>query len=324
MRDHLSNRWAISDYIKVGLRGMPPKSLGGIDVTYRCNLSCRHCYFGKQGYQSEWSTEQWIARFEELKEEGFPFMICGWIGGEPLLRKDLIDKGRRYFKSNVVFTNGTIVLPDWPDVTFSVSVHGTKDYYYRMTGAKPGTYERVKRNADRPDLNVVIAFCVTRLNFPCIERMLDEWSQILVNGIVFEFYTPMKGEGSELWLEWAERDRIIDRLLKLKRVYGDFIRVSDRIYRLMRSDRAPQITRNCPFPKIGFSFDPTGNSKIPCQLGPTADCSRCGCILPFYSLVLSQRRLLVPEFSTSVFRKCVASESNILFPFFAGRKEEFH
>jgi len=300
VRDSRSNTWAVSDYVKVGLRGMPPRSLGGIDVTYRCNLRCRHCYFLKQGYRAEWSTGQWLDRLERLKQEGFPFLICGWIGGEPLLRKDLVEKGRRYFKSNVVFTNGTIALPSWRDVTFSVSVHGTEDLYYRMTGAKAGAYDRVKRNADRPDLNVVIAFCVTRLNYRCIEEMLEEWSQTFVKGIVFEFYTPMKGEGNQLWLEWEQRDKIIDRLLDLKKTYGGFIRVSDRIYRLMRSDRAPGITRNCPFPRIGFSFDPMGNPKSPCQLGPMADCSRCGCILPFYSHVLTCRPLLIPEFARGV------------------------
>ena len=234
MKGHGSNRWTISDYIKIGLKGMPQRSLGGIDVTYRCNLSCKHCYFIKQGYRSEWSTEQWQERFEELKKDGFPFLICGWLGGEPLLRKDLIDKGRRYFKSNIVFTNGTIELPEWPDVTFSVSVHGTEDVYYMMTGAKPGTYERVKENANRADLDVVIGFCVTRLNYTCIERMLDEWGQTLVKGIVFEFYTPMKGEGTELWLDWSERDRIIDRILTFRRRYGDFIQVRDTIYEAMK------------------------------------------------------------------------------------------
>ncbi|MBW1714872.1 MAG: radical SAM protein [Deltaproteobacteria bacterium] len=143
--DRLSNTWTASDYIKIGLNGMPANSLGGIDVTYRCNLRCRHCYFLKQGYHSELSTDQWLAKFERLKDNGFPFMICGWMGGEPLLRKELVDKGRRYFKSNIIFTNGTIDLPDWPDVTFSVSIHGTEDYYYRMTGAKPGTYQHIKK-----------------------------------------------------------------------------------------------------------------------------------------------------------------------------------
>lgn len=251
------------------------------------------------------SIDDWMVKFERFRKEGFPFLICGWIGGEPLLRKDLIEAGRRYFKSNVIFTNGTIELPYWPDVTFSVSVHGTKNYYYRMTGAKRGTYEQIKENANRADLNVVIAFCVARLNYPCIEEMLMEWCQTSVRGIVFEFYTPMKGEGNELWLNWDERDGIIDQILKLKKTYGDFIRISERILRLMKSDRARRITANCPFPRIGFSFDPMGKPKIPCQLGSAADCSRCGCILPFYSEVLSRRGLLISEFVSSVFRKCL-------------------
>lgn len=275
----------------------------GIDITHRCNLSCSHCYFSKQHYETELSSEQWISKFENLKREGFPFLICGWIGGEPLLRKDLVEKGKRYFKSNVVFTNGTIALPHWPDVTFSVSVHGTEDYYYRMSGATRGVYQRIKENVGRDDLNVIIAFCVTRLNYECIEEMLEEWSQTSIKGIAFEFYTPMKGEGNELWLDWHERDRIIDQLQSLRKTYGDFIWVSDRLYRLMKSDLSYKITQNCPFSKIGFAFDPMGIQKVPCQLGPMADCSRCGCILPFFSLLLAHRRQLIPEIAASASKR---------------------
>lgn len=299
------NNWNLMDFIKIGLNGMPPDSFGGIDATYRCNLRCRHCYFAKQNYQDELSTEAWLAKFEEMKKEGFPFLICGWIGGEPLLRKDLIEEGRKYFKANVVFTNGTIPLPDWPDVAFSVSVHGTAEHHCRMTGVNRGTYEQIKKNADRPDLDVIIAFCVTRINYRCIDEMLKEWVQTAVKGVVFEFYTPAKGEGPGLWLNWEERDRVIGHLMSLRKTYGDFIWISDRIYRMMKSDVARRITENCPFHKVGFSLDPMGRPKVPCQLGPLADCSRCGCVLPFFSALLSQRRLLVPEFTVSVAKRGV-------------------
>lgn len=301
--DNPGNKWSVLDFVRIGISGMPTGSLGGIDVTYRCNLRCRHCYFMKQDYWAELSTGEWMVRFEELKENGFPFMICGWIGGEPLLRKDVIDKGRHYFKSNVIFTNGTIDLPSWRDVAFSVSIHGTERSYYEMTGAEPGTYQRIKKNIDRADLDVVIAFCVTRFNYHCIEEMLEEWSRTSVKGIVFEFYTPMKGEGDELWLNWDERDRIIDQIMSLRKRYGEFIWISDRIYHLMKSDSAKKITRHCPFPEIGFSLDPMGRPKTPCQLGPMADCSRCGCILPFFSVLLTHRSLLIPEFAVSVLKK---------------------
>lgn len=297
------NNWSVLDFIKIGLAGMPANSLGGIDVTYRCNLRCRHCYFMEQGYDSELSLQDWIAKFEEMKTGGFPFFICGWIGGEPLLRKDLIQEGRKYFKANVVFTNGTFELPYWPDTAFSVSIHGTEKAHCLMTGVRPEVYQKVKENVNRSDLDIVIAFCVTRLNYKCIDKMIEEWAETAIKGIVFEFYTPMRGENSNLCLTWQERDSIIDHLLSLRKTYGDFIWISDRIYELMKSGAASKITRDCPFPKIGFSFDPMGRPKVPCQLGPMADCSRCGCILPFFSALLTDRRLLIPEFAVSVMKR---------------------
>ncbi|MBW1614262.1 MAG: hypothetical protein DRG35_00380 [Deltaproteobacteria bacterium] len=55
-----------------------------------------------------------------------------------------------------------------------------------MTGAKPGLYQQIKKNADRSDLDVVMAFCMTRINYQCIEDMLKEWSNTSVKGIVFD------------------------------------------------------------------------------------------------------------------------------------------
>jgi MoaA/NifB/PqqE/SkfB family radical SAM enzyme len=296
MSAYAVNTWTVSDYIKVGLWGMPKGSLVGLDVTYRCNLRCRHCYFIRQNHRAELPVNEWLARFEKMQAEGFPFLICGWIGGEPLLRMELIEKGRHYFKSNIVFTNGTIPLPDWPEVTFSVSVHGTAEIHSQLTGVDRETYQRIKENASRPHRKVVVAFCVNRGNYTCIEAMLSEWSHTPIQGIVFEFYTPMKGEDDRLWLNFEERDRVIDLLISLKKSYGEFIHVSDRILRMMKSENAERITRDCPFQKIGLSLDPLGEIKSPCQLGPQADCQRCGCILPFYSVVLTQRRHLIPEF----------------------------
>ena len=38
-----------------------------------------------------------------------------------MLEKELIERGMKYFRSNLVTTNGTLELPDWPDVNFSIS-----------------------------------------------------------------------------------------------------------------------------------------------------------------------------------------------------------
>jgi hypothetical protein len=171
-----------------------------------------------------------------------------------------------------------------------------------MTGVKPGVYQRIKENVDRDDLKVFLAFCVTRLNHECIEDMLKEWSRTSVKGIVFEFYTPMKGEDNNLWLNWHERDKVIGRLKDLRKDYGSFMWIEDHLYRLMKSDVSSKITQNCPFHKVGYAFDSMGNAKMPCQLGPGVDCSRCGCILPFFSVLLTHRRRLIYEFALGVSR----------------------
>jgi MoaA/NifB/PqqE/SkfB family radical SAM enzyme len=61
-----SSIWTVYDYIKIGLRGIPPRSLVGIDVTNRCNLRCGHRYFSNQHYQTELSVKEWLAKFEKL------------------------------------------------------------------------------------------------------------------------------------------------------------------------------------------------------------------------------------------------------------------
>lgn len=303
-----NNSWGIGDFAKYAILGLPPRALGSIDVTYRCNLKCAHCYFLQQGHNSELTLSQWVHKFNSLKKEGFPFLICGWLGGEPLLRKEVIEAGKRYFKSNVIFTNGTIELPNWQDCVFSVSIHGTEKYFEEMTGAN-GLYAKVKRNVDRRDLDVIIAFCITRLNYGCIEEMVQEWAKANVTGIVFEFFTPVKGLPDELWLGWELRDRIVDELIALSRRYYDFFYATEKIYRLMKSDVCQKITADCPFRKIGFSYDPMGRDKNPCTLGEKADCSKCGCILPFYSKILTDRKLLLAEalpfFARKAFYGCV-------------------
>jgi len=171
-----SNHWSLSDYLRIGLAGFPEKGLMSIDVSYRrCNLHCLHCYFSRQDYASELSPDQWVSELKRMKSRGAPLYICGWLGGEPLLRPEVIEAGKRFFKSNIVFTNGTLELPTWPDCTFVVSVPGTRVPYRELTGAGSTTYDLVKEHAKRPELHVIVSFCITRRNVSSILNFLSEW-----------------------------------------------------------------------------------------------------------------------------------------------------
>lgn len=277
---------------KVLLKGFPSQGVGAIDTTNQCNLRCKHCYYYTNEPDGQLSINQWIEKFEALKRNGFPFLQCTWTGGEPLLRKELIEIGKEYFRSNTVTTNGTIDLPEWPKVNFYVSIDGTEEYHEDLRGQK-GIYKLIKKNVDRSDLKVTLACVITKRNYHCLEELVEEWSKTNVRGIIFDFYTPIQGIEDDLWLDFEIRDKVIDRLIKLKKKYPDFFLLSENILRLMKSKTCHTITQNCLYPKVAFCFDALGNTKKPCMLGPGADCSRCGCVVSFYLVAMRDKRFFL-------------------------------
>lgn len=290
--------FTLFDLARVGFFffGFPNNTFGSVDVTSDCNLRCEHCYFFEQERVAQWSLEQWREKFERMKAEGFRFYQCTWVGGEPLLRPELVELGRKYFKFNTITTNGSLPLPDWKDVSWCISVDGGRDYHDRFRNS-PGLYQTIKDNIRQSEgQRITIAYCITRQNCADIEESLAEWHQNpKVRNMVFSFYTPIRGLDDDLWLDWPEKDRMLDRLVELKQQYGDFMVNSKRALGLMKSDKAGSVTGNCLFSRKSFTFDSAGGAKKPCMLGPKADCDRCGCIVPFYLRSLTDRKLVLDD-----------------------------
>jgi MoaA/NifB/PqqE/SkfB family radical SAM enzyme len=294
------------------LFGIPEHSFGSVDVTNQCNLRCDHCYFFEQGHTTQWSLEQWRELFERMKAEGFRFYQCTWVGGEPLLRPEIIEMGRRYFKYNSVTTNGSIALPDWKDVSWYISVDGGRRLHERMRNT-PGLYDTIKQTIMQSEgLKITIAYCITRENFFEISASLEEWaSNPKVRNMVFSFFTPVRGLDDSLWLEWDEKDRILELLIDKKKEFGDFIVNTVRALRLMKSDRSRSATDRCIFAEKSYALGPDGIMKKPCMLGPKADCDRCGCVVPFYLKSLTDRNLVISDVATTLKTKAKTLLRNI-------------
>lgn len=263
--------------------GFPKGSFISVDVTEQCNLRCQHCYFFEQEQEGNLDTEGWERRILELKKNHRMMYSCTWIGGEPLLKRGIIEKCKHHFLHNLIVTNGTIPLPDWHDVMFHVSVDGYEAAHDNMRRQK-GLYQLMKQNVSRKDLHVTAAMCVTSLNVDTVEDLLQDWYETTyLKGMMFDFYTPIEGITDDLWIGWERRDAILDRLKQLKDAkYGDFIAMNDRTIELMKSHNAKRVTDNCLFEKKGYSLTTKGEIKEKCMLGPKADCDRCGCVVPFY------------------------------------------
>lgn len=60
-----------------------------IDLTYRCNLRCKHCYLGDKNNEEEMSTYTVFSLIDQFQKMGGKVLVIS--GGEPLLRSDFRD-----------------------------------------------------------------------------------------------------------------------------------------------------------------------------------------------------------------------------------------
>jgi radical SAM protein with 4Fe4S-binding SPASM domain len=132
-----------------------------LEITARCNNSCRHCYINLPANDP-------VARNNELTFDQLRDVIdeavslgalwCLVTGGEPLLREDFIDiylylKRKGMLVS--VFTNAALLGPahinlfkKYPPRELEVSVYGvTKKTYERVTRT-PGSFDAFRRGLD--------------------------------------------------------------------------------------------------------------------------------------------------------------------------------
>jgi hypothetical protein len=61
-----------------------------------------------------------------------------------------------------------------------------------------------------------------------------------------------------------------------RRAYPDSLKITEPALRLMVSDRAEAVTRDCLFAKKAFAYSALGEPKEKCMMGVKADCSRFG------------------------------------------------
>ena len=125
-----------------------------------------------------------------------------------------------------------------------------------------------------------------------MEGIIDEWNGI-INKVGFQFHTPFT-MNDPLWLPFGpERSHIVDRLIKLKEKYPDFVINSQKQLKLMKGNWGGTGTTPIECPSWGIlSLDHLGRTKQPCCIG-SADtknglkpiCERCG--LGCYSVMVA-------------------------------------
>jgi radical SAM protein with 4Fe4S-binding SPASM domain len=196
------------------------------DVTYACNLKCKHCYANAgKPLENELTTEEAKNAIDKLDRASVP--IIAFSGGEPLVRKDFLELAKYTHDKGLyvaVATNGTLITKSKAremkeaGIRFTqISLDGASAKIHDNFRGIEGVYEKAIRgikNCVNEGFFVNIATTTTKYNFKEAPKIMDLCKELGVNWLMAYNFIPT-GRGkfiSENDLTPAEREQFLKDL----------------------------------------------------------------------------------------------------------------
>lgn len=205
------------------------------NMTRRCNLKCVHCYAQAVDPDGtdEISTPQAKTIIDDLAQFGAPVML--FSGGEPLVRKDLVElasyatsKGMRA----VISTNGTLITKEkakeLKEVGLSyvgISMDGGEETHDKFRGV-PGSFKKALEgveNCKAEGLKVGLRFTINKRNWVEIPTIFQILKDMEIPRVCF-YHLVYSGRGSELIkedLDHAETRKVVNLIMDETRALFD-------------------------------------------------------------------------------------------------------
>ena len=259
-----------------------------VNVTNVCNLSCTHCFVFRADNpnkpQDKMDDATMLHQLEALRDKHHIRSML-FMGGEPMIRKNLVMKAMPLFERSSIVTNGTYGIPSVPGHLVSVSLDGPEDLSDAIRGQ--GVFQKVKKAVFERDPNdgttVMLQMTVTRQNAPGIEEFVETVKDWPITGVAFTFYVPTEHDDTGLgWHDLRERDEVVNRVIAVKRAYPKLVKSNIGALELMLSENCLAVTgergETCGLRRMLPLYMGEGGNfeRTFCCYGNDVDCTRCG------------------------------------------------
>ncbi len=242
-----------------------------VELTYRCNLKCIHCYV-QNHYYSELGFEEWKKVIEVLRKNGVIFLT--FTGGEPFLRKDAIKIMEFASEKDIalrIFTNGSFLnenisrrLQKLKILEVEMSIYGDERVHDSITGEK-GSFKKLLKSLEllrKRGIKVNLKMVVMKQNKEEIEKA-NKIGEVFGSKTYFDFFiTPAdNGDMAPTSLRLNE-----DELLEALRVVREIFSTCEQIPNEKIENRRYLCGAGVNF----FNIDPQGTVspciqlRIPC------------------------------------------------------------
>ena len=260
------------------------------DVTNRCNLRCKGCFFFSSGEHQaaveEMDIGKWEAFIDREKERGVNLAIL--IGGEPTL---CLDRVEAFYKRLPTYcaTNGLIKVPRdrFPDMMVGISLWGSAEDEKILRGRD--TFAVSSKNYEG-DAYTYYLYTITPRQVgkiePVIKRIADVGLkvhlQLLSNDEGVDGFSWQEGELKDLRLEMDEMLDTYSQTVISCKYYHEIITTGKMMGRHFGWSECPSVTEaldnraNRPRRLIHFARWASDLKTVHrCCTSATRDCSTC-------------------------------------------------
>jgi radical SAM protein with 4Fe4S-binding SPASM domain len=191
------------------------------NLTYTCNLRCKHCYEDAGIHRPELSTEEVFLAVDKLSNiAGVGVPALSFSGGEPLMRKDFFEVAA-YTSKRIPYvsiaTNGTLLTKDnvkqLKNVGINyveISLDGATKTVHEEFRRVPGCFEKTMRGIEsciEEGLDTCIATTIHKENLGEVDKIIELADRLGTRFMHFN-YIPTGRAKAHIELDLTPKERL--------------------------------------------------------------------------------------------------------------------